>query len=134
MANIQMEGLAHIGVFISDIEVSKKFYTEVLDFKVMENTTLSSPEGVIKIAFVKNGDLILELVQFPNAVKKGDGVVDHFAFKTKNIEGVRANLEKRGIVFEEKEITHAPGVGKNGSKWILFRGPDGEHLELNEQL
>ena len=134
MSNFTMEGLAHIGVFIADIEASKKFYTEKLDFEVIQEPELSSPDGTIKIAFIQNGNLVIELVQFPNAAKKADGWVDHIAIKVKNIEAAREELEKRGIVFEEKEITYAPNVGKNGDKWILFRGPDGEHLELNEEL
>jgi lactoylglutathione lyase len=134
MKNCKLEGLAHIGVFVADIEVSKKFYTEMLDFKVIEETSLQSPDGVIKIAFVQNGNLVIEIVQFPKTVKKSDGPVDHIAMNVKNIEGVRDLLLERGIEFEEEEITHAPGVFPKGSKWILFRGPDGEHLELNERL
>jgi lactoylglutathione lyase len=134
MENCKLDGLAHIGVFVADIEVSKKFYTEILDFKVIEEVDLDDPNGVIKVAFAKNGGLVLELVQFPKTAKKTDGPVDHIAFNVKNIEGVRSLLEKRGLVFEEKEITHAPNVFPGGSKWILFRGPDGEHLELNERL
>jgi lactoylglutathione lyase len=134
MGNFALEGLAHVGIFISDIEVSKKFYTEKLDFKVIQETSLSSPEGAIKIVFVQNGNLVIELVQFPVATKKADGWVDHIAIKTKNIEAAREELEKRGIVFEDKEITYAANVGKNGDKWIMFRGPDGEHLELNEEM
>lgn len=134
MANFKMEGLAHIGIFISDLQVSKKFYTEKLDFKVIQETGLSSPDGTIQIAFIQNGSLVIELVQFPKPSKKADGWVDHIAIKTQNIEAAREELEKRGIVFEDKEITYAANVGKNGDKWIMFRGPDGEHLELNEEL
>jgi len=134
MANCKLEGLAHIGLFIADIEVSKKFYTEMLDFKLIEEAVLDDPGGAIKMAFVQNGNLVIELVQFPKTPEKSDGPVDHIALKVENIECVRELLEKRGIVFEEKEITLAPGVFPKGSKWILFRGPDGEHLELNERL
>jgi lactoylglutathione lyase len=134
MANCKLEGLAHIGLFVADIEVSKKFYTEMLDFNVIEETSLDGPDGVIKIAFVQNGNLVIEIVQFPKTDKKSDGPVDHIALRVENIECVRDLLLERGLAFEEKEITHAPGVFSNGSKWILFRGPDGEHLELNERL
>lgn len=134
MENFKLEGLAHIGLFIEDIEVSKKFYTQMLDFKVIEEASLDSPDGVIKVAFVQNGNLVIEIVEFPKTAKKTDGPVDHIAMNVKNIEAVRDLLLERGIVFEEEEITHAPGVFPGGSKWILFRGPDGEHLELNERL
>ena len=134
MSNFTMEGLAHIGVFIADIEASKKFYTEKLDFEVIQSTSISSPEGIIQIAFIKNGSLVIELVQFPVTSKKADGWVDHIAIRTKNIEAAREELEKRGIVFESEDICSAANMGKNGAKWLMFRGPDGEHLELNEEL
>lgn len=134
MANFKMEGLAHVGIFVADIAVSKKFYTQKLDFTIIQETSLPSAEGDIEIVFIQNGDLVIELVQFPNTSKKADGWVDHIAIRIKNIEAAHEELEKRGIMFEEKEITHAANVGKNGSKWIMFRGPDGEHLELNEEL
>ena len=134
MEKCTLKGLAHIGVFVTDLEISKNFYTDMLDFEVIEETSVEDPGGVIKVAFVQNGNLVLELVEFPNAVKKPDGPVDHIAMRAENIEGVRDMLAQRGIVFEEKEITHAPNFFPNGSKWILFRGPDGEHLEINEVL
>ena len=134
MANFKLDGLAHVGIFVADVDVSKKFYTEKLDFQVKQETTLPSNDGTIKIVFVENGNLVIELVQFPVLAKKADGWVDHIAIKTKNIEAARDELQKRGIEFEEKEITYAANVGKSGDKWILFRGPDGEHLELNEEL
>ncbi len=130
----KLEGLAHIGLFVKDLEVTKKFYTEMLDFEIINECTLPDPKGTTKIAFMKSGGLVVEGVQFPEHQKRTDGVFDHLAIAVEDIEAVRAMLEKRGIVFEEKDITHAPNVMHNGAKWILFRGPDGEHLEITELL
>lgn len=126
----KMEGLAHVGLFIKDIERTEKFYTEILDFEVIERTQVERD----KVVFLKNGNLIIEAVQPYEQKTRGDGWFDHVAFKVENIEEVRDNLLKRGIVFEEKDIYDAPQVFPNGARWILFRGPDGEHLELNEVL
>lgn len=127
----KMEGLAHVGLFILDVERSKEFYTNVLHFEVVfevQNTE-------VKVVFVKNGNLILELVEFLNEkTKRTDGLVDHVAINVNNIENVVEKLRERGIVFETDKITYAHNFWNNGSKWILFRGPDGEHLELNEIL
>lgn len=134
MENCKLEGLAHVGVFVADIEASKEFYTEMLDFEVIEETGIEDNDGLIKIAFIENGNLVIELVQFPNHREKADGPVDHIALRATNIEALKELLEERGIVFEEEEITFGSTVFPNGSKWILFRGPDGEHLEINEVL
>ena len=43
-------------------------------------------------------------------------------------------LKEKGIEFEEGSYTHAPQTFQGGSKWVMFRGPDQEHIELNEKL
>jgi lactoylglutathione lyase len=128
-------GLQHIGVFVKNIEVSKKFYCEKLDFKVIHETSLDDKDGKVKIAFIQVGDCTIELVEFPKFVdKNGDGPVDHIAFKVKDIEKIKANLKAKGIAFESEETAFAPHFFAKGDKWLMFRGPDGEHLEINEIL
>jgi len=127
-------GLAHIGVFVRDLETSKKFYTEKLDFAVTHETSLKEPAGTVKIAFITCGDCVIELVQLPAGSSRPDGPVDHIAFNVKDIEKTAKVLKDKGIVFETADITHAPHFFAKGCKWICFRGPDGEHLEVNEIL
>ena len=128
-------GLAHVGLYVADIEKTKKFYTEKLNFEVYHECVSNSPDGDIRVAFARNGDCILELVQLATKEKRNDGFFDHVALKVVNIEKVKKELTEKGIEFEEDEITFAPHVfPPNGSKWILFRGPDGEHIEINEIL
>ena len=132
MAEGKICGLAHFGLFITDIEVTKKFYKDILEFNSVFEYTMN--DGT-KVAFLKNGDCMIEAVQFPNPEKRKDGWFDHLAMRVENIEAVKENLEKKGIQFEDQgNITHCPECFPGGSKWILFRGPDGEHLELNEVL
>lgn len=128
---MKMSGLAHVGLFIKDVEVSKKFYTEILGFETIEEVVTPGEDGDTKVAFVKNGNLVLELVQFPKFNPVKDGLVDHFAIAVEDIEACKKALEEKGIEFES-DVVVAPGVFPNGSKWVLFRGPDGEHLELTE--
>ena len=131
----KIDGLAHIGLFIADIEKSKKFYEEVLEFKTDYECALDEADGTsTKIAFVKNGDLTIELVQTANPQKRVDGLIDHIALRVENIEEVRDTLLSRGVKFETEDITYASVVYPKGSKWILFRGPDNEHLEITEVM
>ena len=131
----KINGLAHIGLFITDIEKSKKFYGDVLEFETVYECALDEPDGTAtKIAFMKNGDLTIELVQVAKPAKRADGWVDHIALKVEDIEAVRDTLLSRGVKFETDDITFASSVFPNGSKWILFRGPDNEHLEITEVM
>ena len=130
MSTGKIVGQAHVGLFIKDVEVSKKYYCDILGFKPIWEYDLDG----IKVCFVQNGDLVLELVQDLVFNDCGDGIVNHVAMKVENIEAVKADLEAKGVEFEEKDITFEPRCFPNGSKWILFRGPDGERLEISEVL
>lgn len=131
----RIKGLAHIGLYVKDIERTKKFYAEMLGFVTYFECVSESPDGDILVAFARNGDCVLELVQLPVPVQRSDGWFEHLALKVSNIEEVKKELESKGIVFDEEEITHAKHVfPPKGSKWILFRGPDNEHIELNELM
>jgi lactoylglutathione lyase len=127
-------GLAHVGIFVKDIEVSKKFYCDVLDFTIDHENSLYEGSNVIKLAFISSGTCLIELVQLPAINDRTDGPIDHLAFCVKDIEKVKATLESRGVRFETEEITFAPHFFDKGDRWIFFKGPDGEKLEINEVL
>jgi len=130
----KLEGLAHIGVYVADVEKSKEFYESVLDFKTVSWCVLDEPGGATKVAFVKNGSLTLELIQNPTPQNRSDGVVDHIAMAVEDIEAVRDILESRGVEFETKDVVIEPRMFLNGAKWLLFRGPDNEYLEIIEAM
>ena len=125
-------GLGHVGIFITDMERSKAFYRDVLDFDCVYEYTM---EDGTQIAFIRNGDCTLELVRNVSPEQRVDGWVDHVAFRVRNIEAVQAALVQRGLsVYDSDEIVHNPKCFPGGAKWVLFRGPDGEHLEITEVL
>ena len=135
MKEAKMEGLAHVELFVSDIKKTKAFYTEILGFEVIHETTGQEGDDIVKICFLKSGNLILCAAEFPTYTKSEDGIINHFAISVTNIEKVKEKLEKKGLkTWEKDEITYAPNYWDNGTKWILFRGPDGERLELCEIL
>ena len=129
----KIAGLAHIGVYISDIERSIAYYTGMLDFECYHRVDIEENEGVTRIAFLRNGSCIIELVQKPGATEIPDGPVDHIAMDVDDIDAAMANLKAKGIEFETDEPVFLPTMF-NGVKFAFFRGPDGEHLEINQLL
>lgn len=125
-------GLAHVGIFVTDMAVSKKFYLDVLDFNLDKEYVLKEADGDIKLVFISSGTCAIELVELPKPQKKPTGPIDHLSFSVKNIAGVRETLADRGILFDTEEITHVSDLFPNGTSWIFFKGPDGERLEINE--
>lgn len=126
----EVKGVAHVGLYIKDIERSKKFYSEVLGFeKICEFVSLEDN----KMAFMRSGNLIIELIQHKVWMDRKDGLFDHIAMEVENIEETSENLAKQGIVFES-DIYFDDLVFDKGVKYQAFRGPDGEHLEIYQTL
>lgn len=130
----KVTGLAHIGIFVSDIEVTKEFYKNILGMDITFECVFEDDTNTYTIAFAKLGNLTLELVSPKFKDDKADGIIDHIAFAVDDLEGVMESLKQKGIEFETKEPTFYAGMLENGSKWIFFRGPDGEHIELTQVL
>lgn len=135
MGRIQLEGLAHVGLYVNDIRRTLQFYEEKLGFELVHEAVSKIPEGDVLVKFVQNGSCMLELVQFPYAVKREDGWFDHVSIAVHDLDKVMEQLEQNGIRFEKGSYTEAPHVfPPKGSRWVFFRGPDGENIELNERL
>ena len=123
-----MTGLNHVGLFVKDVQVSKAFYTETLGFEVTCEATMD--DGT-KVCFVRLNDLTIEIVQFPEYSQKCDGYFDHIAFMVDDIEATMQELAAKGIAFETEEPVFMP-VFEKGVRYVMFRGPDGEHLQITE--
>lgn len=123
-------GVAHIGLYIKDVERSIRFYTDILGFEMIHRFT--SLEGHF-LAFMKSGNLIIELIQHTEWMDRKDGLFDHIAMEVHDIEAVSEELKGKGIVFED-DIYLDKLVTEAGVKYQAFRGPDGEHLEIYEYL
>ena len=127
---IEVKGVAHIGLYIKDVERSKKFYTEVLGFETI--CEFVSLEGN-RMAFVKSGNLIIELIQHKVRMDRRDGLFDHIAMEVEDIEQTSKQLKALGTTFES-DIYFDDLVFERGVKYQAFRGPDGEHLEVYQAL
>ena len=123
-----------MGYFVKDLEASKKFYLETLDFKHDYDGSVKNENGPdTLISFVYLENLVLELIQDGNSYKEATAASPHhLAIASKDVDSVIAKLQSEGVEFEEKQSTHLPDLGENGCRYIMFRGPDGERLELQE--
>ena len=123
-------GVAHVGLYIKDVERSIKFYQEILGFEMIRRFT--SLEGNL-MAFMKSGNLIIELIQHVEWMDRKDGLFDHIAMEVTDIEAVSEALKAKGITFEA-DIYYDSLVTDAGVKYQAFRGPDGEHLEIYQYM
>ena len=142
-----LKGIHHVGVICKEIEQSKKFYTDVLEGKLLYDAGISPPghldervgvKGAIaKKAVVKIGGSILELVEYlkPKTVPQGLSAAGigtlHLAFEVDDIDSEVEKLRKKGVKFNSPPTIIEEGPDE-GWVWCYFSSPDGHQLELVE--
>ena len=57
----------HTEIITRDMAGSIKFYTEILGFELTSNHKMDGSRDITEISFLKLGDTILELLEFPDA-------------------------------------------------------------------
>ena len=126
--------LAHTMLRVLDLELSLKFYCDILGMKVLRRTDY--PEGRFTNTFIGYGPEkefpTLELTnnwdQQEN-YNKGNGW-GHICIETPDVYKACEELSATGI-----KITRPPGPMKHGTRVIAFcEDPDGYKVELNEKI
>ena len=123
----KITGLAHIGVRVSDMEASLRFYTEVLGFKLTGQQMM----GTSHLAFLECGTCLIELIHPANYAPREAGQIDHIAMEVKGIDELVCRLIEKGVHFLSDSVSTAPTL-LDGVKNIFFTGPDGERFEFFE--
>ncbi|MER6476115.1 VOC family protein [Streptomyces filamentosus] len=130
MSAIGTLNTAHIGVNVTDLDRSLRFYGEVLGFEVIGS---GDADGRRHAFLGQGGRLVLTLWQQAeggyDATRAG---LHHLAFEAESIEKVReaeAALKARGVTFaHEGVVAHREGAASGG---IFFHDPDGARLEIS---
>jgi len=126
MSKGKITGLAHIGVFVRDIDKSIDFY------KRLGFTLDSEAETTIRLAFLSAGTCLIELVEKNDIPQRSAGTVDHIAVAVDDIDAAIKNAISHGIAIDPANVNELPILG--GIKNVFFDGPDGERLEFFEYL
>ena len=122
MANYRR--IDHVAINVSDLEASKAFYEKHFGFKTYyEHAT---PRG-FDISYLKLGDTVLELVGYlPGTI---DGF--HFCIETDNFDSAVAELKADSIeVLQPPHDVEARTPREANWRRVVFKGPDGEQIEL----
>jgi len=114
----------HIALHVRDLECSIDFYERLFGFK--KYFQHEAREGLV-IAYLRLGDSVLELTQR----SEGSMVGFHFCLETDNFDQAVSELQKNEVEMEQApHSTLAREPREEGWRRVVFRGPDGEHIEL----
>ncbi len=119
----------HVGLNVSDISRSSRFYQEIFGFQIM----LESQAEGRRFVFLGDGQkLVLTLwEQSEGRFEKRSPGLHHLSFQVGDIEKVRGfenRLRELNINFiYDRIVPHAEGAQSGG---IFFEDPDGIRLEI----
>jgi len=117
---IVIESVNHIGITVSDLDKSIKFYKELFDFDVIDNISNTGQ------AFLKMGDILLSLVEVKGYKNSSDSKnCISFYVDEEDFEDAFDEIEETGI-----EIVLGPENIRKGQR-LVFADPDGNHIELS---
>jgi len=117
----RITGLAHVALYVSDVEKARWFYKEFLGFG--EPFLLNNSNGSLSLTFIKINDRqYIEL--FPGA-KPDEDRLHHISIEVDNAEAMRAYLGARGILVPEKVPK-----GRIRNSNFNVKDPDGHTLEI----
>jgi lactoylglutathione lyase len=122
--------LEHVGVMVSDLEVSIDFYENVLGLDLLDRFAANETTGLAFLGDRASGQVIVELICGKDNRFPDEGKVHHIAFTVDHIEEEMERLRKLKVHFTSDEFS----ILANGNKYIFFKGPDGETLELFQSV
>lgn len=144
----------HIGVPVSDLHRSLRWYEDVLGIAAT-GVTISADNAALgavlelenpamRAAFSLAGDnVLLELIQYDRPAPKTfagrncDVGMMHLCFEVDDLDAAVRDLEERGVHLNAEPVVLAEGAGIHpgelaGTKILYLPDPDGIQLELFE--
>ena len=135
---MEISRVDHIGVAVTNLDETIKFYEEKLGLKCHGTETVADQK--VKVAFFPVGDTELEFLESTSEdgpiakfieANKGRGGIQHVALRVNDVKAAIADLKAKGVAM----IDEAPRYGAGGAS-IAFCHPKstgGVLLELCER-
>ena len=128
---IQLNKIHHIAIICSNYEISKRFYTEILGFKIISEVFRKERDSY-KLDLSLNDTYCIELFSFPNPPQRVSQPeacgLRHLAFEVNDIDQTIAFLSSKNIVSEAIRID--PTTNK---RFTFIADPDNLPIEFYEK-
>ncbi|MCU9613125.1 VOC family protein [Caldibacillus lycopersici] len=128
---MNIHGIHHVAIICSNIEISRRFYTEIIGLTIIKET-YREERNSYKLDLALGENYIIELFSFPSPPKRinfpeATGL-RHIAFEVSSLQEAVDELIQKGILVEDIRID--PTTGK---KYTFFNDPDDLPIELYER-
>jgi lactoylglutathione lyase len=131
------KGIQHIGIPVTNLLRSVKFYQSIGFDNVMEGQFDHNNE-IGNARMMKRSATVIELYQLPESElaeirNRKDGHIDHLAFDVSDVDKAFLDLKEAGFQISEKQPVSL-NFWEKGCKYFTVIGPDKEKLEFNQIL
>lgn len=128
---MNLSKIHHVAIICSNYQVSKHFYTEILGFKIIQETYRESRDSYKLDLQIGDNDQI-ELFSFPRPPARPTSPescgLRHLAFQVDDLEVTVDQLQSCDVEVEPIRIDEI-----TGKKFTFFRDPDALPLEIYEK-
>jgi lactoylglutathione lyase len=144
-----LQGFSHIGICVSDIDRSTRFYVDVLGFRVLyavdmahdEVAATMEQEGTFRSAMLLRGDVRVELLQWVDVPTTGTGTrrpmtelgFTHLSFRVEDVHELSDAVRAAGGDVVAGTLTSL-GDGAGATRLLYVTDPDGTRIELMENV
>lgn len=127
---MNISGVHHIAIVVSDYGRSRRFYTEILGFRVIAETYRAERESY-KLDLEVAGGPQIELFSFPDPPRRPSRPeacgLRHLAFRVPSLDEAVRHLRACNVAVEDTRVDPL-----TGSRFTFFPDPDGLPLEIYE--
>jgi lactoylglutathione lyase len=136
-----LNGLQHLGIPVVDIESAKRWYVDILDFETIHEPKIETPEGVIRIAFLKRADIVLEFYQLVGEAleevkQRTHGHIDHITIDVLDVHAALREVTQKGAILSPETPDGPimiPQFWSKGVEYVFLTTNNGEKVELNQR-
>jgi glyoxylase I family protein len=144
---VAIQSFSHVGICVSDLAASRRFYENVLGFKHLFDAdlgpeierTMEVPGCQFTSCLLGREDLNIELIGYREPAVQGDGTrrpmnllgLTHLCFRVEKADELAELAEQNGGTFHRQTETELPGFGVDGGSIISVHltDPDGTRIE-----
>ena len=138
--------LSHLGICVSDVEASLRFYRDALGFEVKSelevkgepsDTLLRLRDVALRAVYLRRDGLTIELLHYASPGHVGDGKpramnalgLTHLSLRVDDLDAIAADLSARGFALLDDTRVDSPQLR---ARAIFATDPDGTLIELVE--
>jgi glyoxylase I family protein len=115
--------IEHFALYASDLEKLKTFYIDVFGLKVAIDASKAKPPGYF---LIDERGAAIELIERPaDSSRVNQRYVCHLAFWVDDYDGVKAEIERRGLTFELDTAVETEAM-----RTSFFLDPEGNRCQI----